>query len=34
MTDIEELIYGSSSLEEIYQHENNGDWDQDHFIYD
>jgi len=34
--DVEEVNYGSSSPEEIYQHENNGDsdWDEDHFIYD
>ena len=34
--EVEEVNYGSSSPEEIYQHENNCDfdWDQDCFIYD
>ena len=34
--DYEEVNYGSSLLEEVYQQDNNKDfdWDQDCFIYD
>ena len=32
--DIEEVNYGSSSLEEVYKQKEKGDYDQDCFIYD